>query len=281
MEASMSRNTLCASLLLCAAFSFTSVQAAVEYQEGSVNPNNIQVVPVEGTPEADDIALRIQYPGNGKVEKKNPVHVEMRLDWFPLGVETDFPRKNEIYDDNYGQSIHVFIDDNEYFEVSEALFDAVDDHDEYFDQITEFDIPGTLTPGLHVIRAFPCRSFGESLKKNNNGVVSTFYFQNKTKETFDMNAPYLTYNEPQGKFGDAHKPILLDFYINNCILSKDGYKVRITIDEANQRFLYDWTPYYIYGLSKGQHVIRLELISPQNTPVPGPFNDVKRKITIE
>jgi hypothetical protein len=267
--------------LLLAAYSFSLVQAAVEYSEGAPNPNNIQVVPVEGTPEADDIDLRIQYPPIGKLESKNPVHLEMRIDWFPLGVETDFPRQNEIYNDHKGQSIHVFIDDNEYFEVTEALFDSVDDHDEYFDQIAEADIPFTLTPGLHVIRAIPCRSFGESLKKNKNAETSFFYFQKRTKETFNLDAPYLTYNEPQGTYRDAHKPILLDFYIDNCALSKDGYKVRITIDGQNQRFLYDWTPYYIYGLGKGEHTIRLELISPQNKLVPGPFNDVQRKIVLE
>jgi hypothetical protein len=277
----MSRQTLYKSLLFSALLPWIPMQGAVEYQEGQSNPNNIQVVPVEPTPEPDDIAIRIQYPSEGRVEKKNPVRVEMRIDWFPLGVDTDLPRKDEIFDSKSGQCLHVFVDDQDYFTVCEALFDAVDDHDEYFDQIAEFDIPFSLTPGLHVIRAFPCRSFGESLKKPKNSVAKTFYFEKKDSKTFDLNQPYLTYNEPQGSFEDPNKPILLDFYINNCTLSKDGYKVRLTIDGANQRFLYDWVPYYIYGLGKGEHTIRLELISPQNTPVAGPFNDVQKKFTIQ
>lgn len=258
----------------------TSLQAAVELNQGAPNPNDIQVVPVEPSPSANDVALRIQYPKNGSLEKKQPVHVEMRADWFPLGIQTDLPRKNEIYDDNKGQSIHVFIDNHDYFEINEALFDAVDDHDEFFDQIAEADIPFTLEDGAHIIRAFACRSFGESLKMTKNFISGVFYMNKKGPLAMDLKKPFLTYNEPQGVYEDATKPILLDFYISNCALSKDGYKVRVTIDGTNERFLYDWTPYYIYGLPRGNHSIRLELISPQNTVVPGIFNDVKKEFSI-
>ncbi len=135
---------------------------------------------------------------------------------------------------------------------------------------------------MHILRAFPCRSFGESLKCDKCHIAMPFYYQDK-KPTLDvdLSAPYLTYNEPQGTFEDPSQPILLDFYISNCTLSKDGYKVRITIDDGNQRFLYGWGPYYIYGLKPGTHRIQLELIDPQNEQVPGIFNDVTRTFTIE
>jgi hypothetical protein len=260
---------------------YATLQGAVEFSPGTVNPTDIQIVPVDPTPSANDISMRIQYPKKGETEKKQPVHVEMRLDWFPLGVVSDLPRKNEIYDDNKGQSIHVFIDDKDYFEINEALFDAVDDHDEFFDQTAELDIPFPLSPGGHITRAFPCRSFGESIKLPKSFVSSFFYMTNTSSLPADLSKPYLTYNEPQGTYTDSTKPILLDFYICNCTLSKDGYKIRVTIDDSNQRFLYDWTPYYIYGLGKGTHTIQLELFSPQNTAVPGLFNNVKKQITIE
>ncbi len=269
------------SLFFSTLFFATTIQAAVALKEGTPNPNDIQVVSVDPSPAANDIAIRIQYPKNGTIEKKQPVHIEMRVDWFPLGIQTDLPRKNEIYDDDMGQSIHVFIDDHDYFEINEALFDAVDDHDEFFDQTAEMDVPFTLAPGAHIIRAFPCRSFGESLKSANNFISGTFYIQKKGPLAMDLKKPFLTYNEPQGSYKDTSKPILLDFYINNCTLSQDGYKVRVTIDGTNQRILYKWSPYYIYGLPKGTHTIRLELITPQNTVVPGSFNDVQKQFTIE
>ena len=261
--------------------SVSSLQGAVELKERSPNPNDIQVVPVDKTPEPNDVSLSLEYPNDGSIETKDPVHVEMRLDWFPLGTASDFPRKDELYSDGEGQTIHVFIDDQEYFEANEALFDAVDDHDEYFDQIVEFEIPFNLSPGAHIIRAFPCRSYGESLKTRETSIGNFFYFKKKSSMKMDFKKPYLTYNEPQGSYKDPSKPILLDFFINNCTLSIDGYKVRLTIDGENQRFLYSWSPYYIYNLPKGTHTIRLELLDPQNVQVPGLFNDVQRKISLE
>lgn len=278
----ITRFTKCLYGYLLGSVSFAApIFSGVELQEGAPNPNTIQVVPVSPSPSANDIGLRIQYPKKGKVETKQPVHLEMRLDWFPLGIQTELPRHYEIYDNDIGQSIHVFIDDREYFEINEALFDAVDDHDEFFDQIAEKDLPFTLSPGAHIIRAFPCRSFGESVKTRNSFVSGVFYIEKKTTPPVDLTKPFLTYNEPQGSYEDATKPILLDFYVNNCALSKDGYKVRLTIDNQNTRFLYDWTPYYIYGLPKGSHTLKLELISPQNTVVPGLFNIVERTIVIQ
>ena len=138
---------------------------------------------------------------------------------------------------------------------------------------------------MHVIRTFPVRSYNESFKSYGAFAASTFYYQeNKGTSDVDLSKPYLTYNEPQGEYDYDRKniqPILLDFYVTNCELSKDGYKVRLTIDNENQRILTSWQPYYIYGLKKGQHRIRLELIDPQNNYVSGPFNDVTRTIVIK
>ena len=274
-------NKTLTSLFLCAILPITLIYTAVEFKEGNPNPNDIQVVPVEATPEPDDVELRLQYPNYGDIEKKTPVSGEMRLDWFPLGVDSDFPRKDELFRDNMGQSLHVFIDDHDYFEINEALFDSVNDYDDYFDQVAGFTIPFELSPGAHIIRAFPCRSYGESLKMGKRFIASVFYVKEKGPIAADLKTPYLTYNEPQGVYTDESKPVLLDFYIKNCNLSKDGYKVRVTIDNANQRFLYNWTPYYIYGLKKGTHVVHLELINPQNIVVPGVFNDIEKKFSIE
>lgn len=268
--------------LLCGAtLSMLSLYAAVEFNGGNPNPTDIQVVPVERTPEPNGIELRIQYPLYGYLEKEKTVDMQLRLDWLPLGVDSDFPREHEIYNSKEGQSLHIFIDDHDYFEVNEALFDALDGHDEYFDQIAEFSVPFPLSPGIHVVRAFPCRSFGESLKEGKASIASVFYYQKKEGKAPDFKKPYLTYNTPQGVIEGVGKPVLLDFYINNCALSKDGYKVRVTIDGGNERFLYEWSPYYIYGLGSGKHTIHLELMSPQNTLVPGPFNDVTKTFTIE
>jgi hypothetical protein len=272
---------LCSSILLFCTGQFLPLEGGIELREGIPNPNDIQVVPVSPAPSFNNMELRLQYPDEGAVVSKNPVQIEFRMDWFPLGIESEYSRKYEIYNDPKGQSIHVFIDGHDYFEINEAIFDADDNYDEFFDQIANWSIPFDLSPGLHIIRAFPCHSFGESIKQSKCFVSGTFYYKEKKGTTsIDLHQPFLTYNEPQGSFEGGTKPILLDFFVTNCTLSKDGYKVRLTIDDQNQRFLYDWVPYYIYGLPKGTHKIRLELINPQNEPVPGLFNTVTRMITI-
>lgn len=246
------------------------------------NPNDIQVVPMTPTPMPENVELKIVYPSSDELQAGKPLRFQTRLDWLPLGVDSDFDRKNEIYNDKKGQSLHIFIDDREYFQVNEALFDALDDHDQYYTQTADFVIPFKLEPGQHVIRMFACRSFGESLKSDKAYAAMVFYYKKRenTIKDLDLSAPYITYNEPQ----DAYKgsqPILLDFFVSNCVLSKDGYKVKLTIDGDMERTLTDWVPYYIHGLKKGSHKIRLQLLDPQNKLVKGPFNDIERKIVLK
>jgi hypothetical protein len=138
---------------------------------------------------------------------------------------------------------------------------------------------------MHIIRTFPVRSYNESVKSERAFAASTFYYQTKKESAvMDLSKPYLTYNEPQGEYDYAKKdmqPILLDFYLTHCDLSQDGYKVRLTIDNTDKRTLTAWQPYYIYGLGKGLHKVRLELLDPSNNVIPGPFNDVTRTIVVK
>jgi len=253
--------------------------------EHKPNLGEIQVVPVEPTPDPNEVETKILYPKMNEVKTSSTVKGQIRVDGVALGVDTEQPREKEIWNDPEGQSIHIFIDNQPYFSVNEALIDALDDVEEYYDQTAEFEIPFKLQPGMHVIRAFPVRSYNESLKSHRAFTASVFYYQEKKgNASFDLSKPYLTYNEPQGEYDYGKRnpqPILLDFYVTNCELSRDGYKVRLTIDNGDQRILTSWQPYYIYGLSRGMHKIRLQLVDPQNNYVSGPFNDVTRTITIK
>jgi hypothetical protein len=241
-------------------------------------------VPVDPTPDPDHVETKIIFPRNGELKKSAPVKGQIRVDGFALGVDTEQPRTKEIWNDSEGQSLHIFIDNQPYFSVNEALIDALDDTEDFFDQTAEFEIGFKLQPGMHVIRTFPVRSYNESVKSNKAYAASTFYYQDKKPiPGVDLSQPYLTYNEPQGDYETDKKgllPILLDFYISNCELSKDGYKVRVTVDNEVPRILTSWQPYYIYGLGRGIHQVRLELLNPQNKPVSGIFNDVSRTISI-
>ena len=205
----------------------------------------------------------------------------MRVEDFPLGIVTPFSRANELYNDPDGQSVHVIIDQRPYFAYSQPTGMSLGSDD----QLLSFSLPFSLEPGMHAIRCFPARSYGESFKEKGCFQAEIFYFQDKKRlDTFpfDRFKPYLTYNEPQGKY-PAHRsdPLLLDFYLSNCTLSPNGYTVRLVIDGKQQELLTAWTPYYIKGLKPGRHTIRLELLDERRQQVPGAFNRVEREIEIE
>ncbi len=271
-------------LIAILSLTFTSGFCA-SLEEEPPNPSGVQVAAVDPTPDPNEVETRILYPKQNELKMSSPVKGQIRVQGIALGVDSVAqPRKNEIWNDPEGQSLHIFIDNQPYFAVNEALIDALDDVEDYFDQTAEFEIPFKLQPGMHVIRAFPVRSYNESVKSTRAFAVSVFYFQEKKDNPqIDLSKPYLTYNEPQGEYDYSKKsqPILLDFYLTNCTLSRDGYKVRLTIDNDNQRILTSWQPYYIYGLKRGMHRIRLELLDPQNKPVGGLFNDIQRSIVIK
>ena len=253
---------------------------AAELTPPSANTSGVRVVTVENTPEPDHVEMRLVFPKSGSIETKTPVTIQIRLESYAVGVDSDFDRKKEIANSDKGQSLHIVIDNHPYFVANEAIIDAFDDNQPYNVYTVDADIPFRLSPGMHTIRAFPVRSYNESLKGDQCFVADTFYYQTKKDtDTFDPDSPYLTYNEPQGTFY-GKKPILLDFYLSNCRLSRDGYKVRVTIDGTVARIITQWVPHYVYGLKKGSHTVRLELLDANNAVVPGTFNTVQQTITV-
>lgn len=244
--------------------------------------HGIRVVQVPRTPEGTHVRVFIQYPKDYEVKMDLPIHLQVRLIGFPLGSNIDADRNNEIRQSDKGQTLRIFIDDRPYIALNEANTpnDLLDDHDEYYDQTVEDDFYDSLSPGMHVLRTVPARSFGESLKGDGCFGASIFYYKTKKIDSsINLNGPYLTYNEPQGEYSST-QPIMVDFYLTNCELSEDGYKVRLTIDGTSVRTLTEWTPYYVYGLTPGTHKVRLQLLDSRNHVVPGLFNDTQRTIRV-
>ncbi|MES2344953.1 MAG: hypothetical protein V4494_03330 [Chlamydiota bacterium] len=266
-------------LSICA----TTTCFSAEINNQTPNPEELRVVPMRRSPEADEVEMTIVYPKENEVKTSQPLNLQMRLEGFPLGIDSELPREHEIFNDPQGQCVRVAIDNRPHFSENEAFIDALDDYEEYYEEDMEFKVPFNLEPGMHIMRTFLVRSFGECLKCERCFAVRTFYVQSKTPTLdIDLTQPYLTYNEPQGKYHfNPSMPLLLDFYLTNCQLSKDGYKVRLTVDGKDKRVLYSWVPYYLYGLSKGNHTIKLELIDPENHTVPGLFNTIERTVILE
>ncbi|OGN64692.1 MAG: hypothetical protein A3E80_00360 [Chlamydiae bacterium RIFCSPHIGHO2_12_FULL_49_9] len=258
------------------AMSFGANKAAMPEKD------DLRIMPVVKTPESSTVVLKIAIPAEGTVLRSNPVWIQFRIDGYALGTNSQFARADEIVGTDMGQTIHVVIDNEPYFPVNEPAIDPFNEEGFYYDTSYKFEIPYRLSEGLHVVRMFPARSFGEALKGENTFFATYFYVGSQKKNPgLNINGPYLTYNEPSDQLPlSAGKPVLLDFYLTNCELSSDGYKVKVTIDGKNRRTLTSWQPYYIYGLGRGRHKVRLQLIDQDDAVVPGDFNDVQRTIII-
>lgn len=265
--------------LMCASL----VSLPLMANKGKDAMDEIRIVAVNPTPEPETVVAVIQLPSSGDVVNGNPVWMQIRVDGYALGSDSPFDRKSEIANSDMGQTIHVVIDNEPYFAVNGPSIQPFNEEGFYYNQSYKFEVPFKLKDGFHTIRIFPARSFGESLKGERTFQSSYFFVGKETNGALaDVLArPYLTYNEPSDRMLlIENKPLLLDFYIANCELSPDGYKVRLTIDGKVQRTFIAWRPYYIYGLKKGKHTLRLELIDNKNKVVPGPYNDVQQTINI-
>lgn len=244
---------------------------------------SIRVLPVGRTPEPATAALAIAIPQEGAVLSGNPIWVQFRADGYTLGSDSQFARADELVNSEMGQTVHIVVDDMPYFPVNEPAIDPFNEDGFYYDMSYKFQLPIRLKEGMHTIRMFLARSFGEALKGDRVFQVVNFSIGDSgNRSTKDLSKPYITYNEPSDNFDLVeNKPVLLDFFISNCELSSDGYKVRVSVDGKATRTLVAWQPYYIYGLKKGKHTIRLELLDSRNQVVPGPFNNVENTITIK
>ncbi len=245
------------------------------------NSSGLRTLPVARTPESNTVVLTIAIPQNGQVVG-TPVWVQFRIDGYALGAASQFERASEVVETDMGQTVHVVVDNQPYFAVNEPALDPFDEGGYYYDMSYKFEIPSHLKEGMHTVRMFPARSFGESLKGERTFTAITFYVGDQTDNpSLDLSKPYITYNEPSDQmYLVEDKPVLLDFYVSNAELSTDGYKVRLTIDGNVNRTLTSWQPYYIYGLKRGRHTIQLELLNSANKVVSGPFNNVKQTITV-
>ena len=244
--------------------------------------NLVTVRGVSRTPEPDTALLVIAIPKGGEV-LGTPVWVQFRIDGYSLGTSSQFERASEIAGTEMGQTVHVVIDNHPYFPVNAEPIAPFEEGGFYYQMSYKFEIPFRLKEGMHTIRMFPARSFGESLKGERTFAAMNFFVDSrKENPNIDLSQPYLTYNEPSAQMDYVEgKPILLDFYLTNVELSPDGYKVRLTIDGKVNRMLTSWQPFYLSGLKAGSHKIRLELLDGQNKLVPGFFNDVTQSITVQ
>ncbi|UZO79145.1 hypothetical protein NBT05_09190 [Aquimarina sp. ERC-38] len=233
--------------------------------ETPTTPPEITLQKLEGSPAYADASLLLDTPQHIKVAEVGEVDFSFAVENYELGKQTEGPNAQSLANSGKGQHIHFILDNQPYSAHYEPIFQK--------------EIPA----GTHHLVAFLSRSYHESVKNENSVIVRKLTVGDTTKDTldFDLKAPTLIYSRPKGTYkGKDTEQILLDFFVLNTTLSESGTKVRTTIN-GKQFMVEEWVPHVIKGLPMGEVTIQLELTDTSGNLIPGPFNSVTRKVTLE
>ncbi|GAA0723566.1 hypothetical protein GCM10009430_27150 [Aquimarina litoralis] len=242
----------------------TTDQVETEVKEEVAKPEII-LDKLEGSPAYADATLILDTPEEIVAKASGEMDFSFKVENYELGAQTTGPNPEKLANSGKGQHIHFILNNQPYSAHYEPTFKK--------------EIPD----GVHHLVAFLSRSFHESVKNENSVVVRKVVVGENPKDTIglDMKAPTLIYSRPKGEYsGKGTEQVLLDFFVLNTELSPEGNKVRATINDKVY-MLTEWTPYVMKGLPKGEVSIQLELIDADGNLIPGPFNNVKRTVTLK
>jgi hypothetical protein len=262
------------SVIFSAALLSTLLISCAKHEEQSSVDSTTSHVAIIAAPQRayPDAALSIVSPKEGETLKNatDSVKIVMQVSGTDLGTPTNGDSTMGIAYSKQGQHVHVIVDAKPY------MAD--------YKNGEPFNI-GVLAPGMHTIRAFPSFSWHESMKSPHAFATRTFNVANASCDSTqknNLNAPLLTYSRPKGTYAAGEDSnVLLDFYVSNATLDTNKYKVKVWVDTTAMPDIVKWQPYYITGLAKGEHTVKLQLIAPDGSVVPGTYNSPSGKITIE
>ncbi|MCC2545858.1 hypothetical protein LJY25_05335 [Hymenobacter sp. BT175] len=227
--------------------------------------NGIRLTPFTDSPKMPESQLIMRSPSSGSTVPSGAVSFNYDITNFQLSKMTGGMRAGEMANSAQGQHIHNIVDNEPYT----AHY------------TTSFTKP--VADGQHVVLSFLSRSYHESLKHRGAYDLRVITVGNAAPSgpAPDLKAPHLFYSRPKDTYSGADaRKVMLDFYLVNTTLSPDGNKVRATINGTE--FMIDqWAPFMMEGLPMGQNTVKLELVDPNGTLIPGPFNSVTRTFTLQ
>ena len=236
----------------------TPQEATTRFEKGGLT-----VYALEGSPAYADATLEMNEPAAGTDLEPGENSFNFTVGNYELGAQTAGAGENGLANSGKGQHIHLILNNGPYSAHYDPAFTK------------------ELEEGHYVVLAFLSRSFHESVKADGAFAVSQFVVgtPDNVKEA-NLSDPHMFYSRPKGSyFGDDTKKLLLDFFLVNCDLSPDGYKVRATVN-GNEFLFTKWVPYVVEGLEYGEVSVKLELLDKDNNLVESPFNPVERAVTL-
>lgn len=260
----MKKNFLAAILLIAGIATAISISSSQIEGKPLFEKEGLKIYELKGSPDYPDAGLSLVSPANGAMLPIGTDSFTYEVKNYQLGAQTPDAGQKMCANSAKGQHIHFILDNAPYV----ASYST--------------KIGADMKPGHHVLLSFLSRSYHESLKHKKAYILKEFNVGPDTKDNFDENAPHLFASRPKGEYiGEQEtKKVMLDFYLVNCDLSPNGYKVRATINGKEFTFT-KWQPYLIEGLPIGESKIKLELLDKNNKLVNSPFNGAERTITLK
>lgn len=233
----------------------------------------IELEAVGTSPEFPDAQLSI---GSVKAVKQGndsaKVSFEFLVKNYELKMQTADTGSKLCNNSAKGQHIHFILDNQPYQALYEPKNDVV-----------------LANKSEHYLMAFLSRSYHESLKNKGAAIVYHFKIDEKGKllKMDEPKTPMVFYSRPKGDYlGKDTANVLLDFYVWNCSLAADGYKVKAQITnndipghEATVT-ISDWKSNFIKNLGTGKSHVVLTLVDKDGKNVEGDNTTAARNIQL-
>lgn len=255
-------------LFFCVIILLTSCKKESKKETTSTNTkkvSKITITKLTDSPPYTEAVLQLKEPSETENLKEGNVDFLFEVANYNLGSQTVSPNASMLANSGKGQHIHFILNNQPYSAHYEPNFTK------------------ELPNGVHHLVAFLSRSYHESVKNENSVVVKKVVVGKNTEDTIgiDVNSPTLIYSRPKGTYsGKDTESLLLDFFVLNTTLSETGNKVKATIN-GEEFLITEWAPQVIKGLPKGDITIELELVDAKGNFIAGPFNKVKRTVTLK
>lgn len=225
----------------------------------------VKLTKIESFEKFPDAKLTLEKPSK-EMLKAGENKFQFGVENYELKQQTNGAEQLGLANSSKGQHVHFILNNGPYG----AKYDK--------------EFTKELPVGDHVMLAFLSRSYHMAVKNENAYVLKKFRVGNPSEEQkmeVDFEAPHLFYSRPKGTYsGKDAKKVMLDFFLINTDLAKDGNKVKATIN-GKEFIIDDWAPYAIEGMPMGENTIVLELVDQEGNYIEGPFNKVERTITLE
>jgi len=234
----------------------------------------VSLAMVSASPDYKDASISVSAKGekNGKDSTKVTFTFEVKN--YELKMQTTDNGNKMCNNSAQGQHIHFILDNSPYKALYEPKNEVVLAND----------------GKEHFLMAFLSRSYHESIKSKGAALVYHFKIDDKgnLKKLEDPKTPMVFYSRPKGDYvGKDTTNVLLDYYVWNCTLATDGYKVKAEIANENresQKYtttLDKWEPNFIQNLGTGKGKVILTLLDKDGKPADGPMTTITREFNLK